>query len=235
MSRGAIPLSPSARTAGGTKTSRRSSSTAATIASATCSAGIVFSSRRQSGSLSRWWECRSLSTSPGIDGRHRDSGPRQLVAQRLGEAAVGGLGRAVDGAPGERAQAGARRDDDDVPARAVAHVAERGADRVDRAEHVDPHHLLGVLDRLVEEGPVVGEPGVGDEQLDAARLLDEALDGCRDRVAVGDVGRQDDRIAGQLGGERGQRRPRRARRARRVRRGRRAPPRSRARSPSKPR
>ena len=47
-------------------------------------------------------------------------------------------------------------------------------------------------------------PGVGDDQLEAARLRDEALDGGRDLLAVADVGGQGDCPRAELAGQRGE-------------------------------
>ena len=77
---------------------------------------------REAASASAWSE---VSTSPGKTVVTRDAGARELVAQRLGEALVGGLGGAVDGAPGEGAQRGARADHDDVAAAGVEHRHQR--------------------------------------------------------------------------------------------------------------
>jgi hypothetical protein len=113
--------------------------------------------------------------------------PGELVPQRLGVRALGRLRRAVGGGARERAQAGAARDDDDVAATGAEQVRQRRLDRVDRAEPVDARHLLDVLDRLLGDALVVGEPGVGDEEVDAAGLAREALDRRLDLGAVADV------------------------------------------------
>ena len=113
----------------------------------------------------------------GKDGGHRDPGARELMPQRLGEAAVGCLGGAVDGGPGEGANPGPRGQDHEVAAGPVEHVGERRADRVDGAEDVDPNHLLGALDLGVDERPVMGDAGVGHRQVEPLGPLREAVDG----------------------------------------------------------
>jgi hypothetical protein len=92
-----------------------------------------------------------------------------------------------------------------VSRRAVEHVGERRVHRVDGAEPVDPRHLLRLLDARVAQRPVVGDPGVRDEHVDAAGLGDEARHGVLDLAAVADVGGERDRVPGQrLGVARGQ-------------------------------
>jgi hypothetical protein len=112
------------------------------------------------------------------------SGARQLVSQRLGEAALGRLGRPVHGGPRERAQAGAARDDHDVPASAVEHAGQRGGDRVDGPQPVDPRHALDLVHVHVAERPVVRHPRVGDDDVHRAELGDRL----RHLTGVTDVG-----------------------------------------------
>jgi hypothetical protein len=63
--------------------------------------------------------------------------------------------------------------------------------QVHRAQPVDLSHPLGQLDVLVAERSVVGDPGVGDRQLQPAGLLDEPRDRVLHLAAVAHVGRQD--------------------------------------------
>ena len=56
------------------------------------------------------------------------------------------------------------------PLRAVDQMAERRLDRVDGAEPVHARHRLDALDVLRQERPVVGDAGVGDHEVEPARL-----------------------------------------------------------------
>ena len=83
----------------------------------------------------------------------------------------------------------------------VEHVRQRRADRVDRAEHVDPDHLLGSLDLGVGERAVVGDAGVGHHQVEPLGALREPVDGPLHLAALGDVGDQRQMRAGRALGE----------------------------------
>ena len=109
-----------------------------------------------------------------VDGRDRHAGAVQLVAERLGEAALRGLGAVVDGRGREAAHAAAGRDHHDVAAAALEHARERRPDGVDRAEPVHVVHVACLVERQLRERPVVGDAGVGDEHVDVAELLDRA-------------------------------------------------------------
>ena len=84
----------------------------------------------------------------------------------------------------------------------VEEVGEAVMDGVERAEPVHARHRLDVGQRLVAERAVVGDAGVGDEEVEAAGLRDEALEGVVDRAFVADVAGQHVVGAGQAGGER---------------------------------
>ena len=65
-----------------------------------------------------------------------------------------------------------------MPAAAGEQVRQRGADGVERAEPVDPRHRARRgSSGLVAERAVVRDAGVGDDQVEAAGRVDEAVDG----------------------------------------------------------
>ena len=143
VARGARPLRPSRRTNGGWWTARRSRSTARStvggqpVGARGRSAALVPVRQRvllvvvqRGGDLAR------------EHGRDRDAGAAQLVPQRLGEAALGRLRRAVARRPRERA-AGRRRRRRSRRGHGArsTRCAERRVDRVDGPEPVDARHL----------------------------------------------------------------------------------------------
>ena len=77
-------------------------------------------------------------------------------------------------------------------------VRQAEVDGVQRAVPVDLAHLQCLVERLVAEGAVVGDAGVGDEQLEAAGALREAVDGGLRGGGVGDVALEHVMLAGQL-------------------------------------
>ncbi len=141
-----------------------------------------------------------------VDEREADAGAVELVPQRLAERSLRRLRRAVDGGVGEGAHRRAGGDDHDVAAAGGDHRLQRRAHGPDGAEPVDRGHLLDPLGRQRAERAVVGDAGVGDDQLQPAGLAHEALDRLGDRRARGDVARQRQMAgAGQLARERLQR------------------------------
>jgi hypothetical protein len=116
----------------------------------------------------------------GIDHRQPDAGALELVAQRLAEAALRGLGGAVDGGAWKGADAGARGHDHDVPAPAREHARERRLDGVDRPQPVHPGQLVDQLGRHLRERHVMGDAGVGHQHVHVAARLERP----RDRLAV---------------------------------------------------
>jgi hypothetical protein len=76
-----------------------------------------------------------------------------------------------------------------VPCRRIC-----SADAVHDAENVDPEQCLEVLRSGLEQELDLGDPGVVDEDVDAAELARDPLEP-EDGVAVGDVGRDRDRPA----------------------------------------
>ena len=77
-------------------------------------------------------------------------------------------------------------------------VRQAEVDGVQRAVPVDLAHLQCLVERLVAEGAVVGDAGVGDQQLEAAGALREAVDGGLRGGGVGDVALEHVVLAGQL-------------------------------------
>ncbi len=90
------------------------------------------------------------------------------------------------------------------PRFALQQVRQAEVDGVQRAVPVDLAHLQRLVERLVAERAVVGDAGVGDEQLQAAGALREAVDGGLRGGGVGDVALEDVVLARELGGERGE-------------------------------
>jgi len=126
----------------------------------------------------------------GVHQRERHARTAQLVPQRLAEHALGRLGGAVYGCPGERAVGGARGEQHDVALGAVEQVGQRGVDGVDGAQPVHPRHALDGGQVHLAERPVGGHAGVGDDQVEAAGRGDEGLDGGGDGVGIGHIARQ---------------------------------------------
>ncbi len=126
----------------------------------------------------------------GVDEREPDAGVGQLVPQRLAERPLGRLRRAVDGGVGEGAHRRAGGDDRDVTVPGGDHRLQRRTDGPDGPEPVDRRHPLDQLRRQLAERAVVGDAGIGDDQLQPAGRGDEARDRRLDRRAVGDVARQ---------------------------------------------
>ncbi len=77
-----------------------------------------------------------------------------------------------------------------VPCRRIC-----SADAVHDAEDVDPEQCLEVLRIGLKQELDLGDPGVVDEDVDAAELARDPLDEPEDGVAVGDVGCDRDRPA----------------------------------------
>ena len=83
-----------------------------------------------------------------------------------------------------------------VPPRSLpAHLLRGRLDAVHDAEDVDPEQCLKVLRSGFKQELDLGDPGVVDEDVDAAELARGPLDEPEDGVAVGDVGRDRDRPA----------------------------------------
>jgi hypothetical protein len=83
--------------------------------------------------------------------------------------------------------AGDAGDVDDASAAAVEHVDDGGFAHVEGAGEVDAQDFVPVVDAHFPDGPVDGDAGVVDEDVEAAVLLDDLLDDALAVVGVADV------------------------------------------------
>lgn len=136
----------------------RGRSSANTTTSATSSAVIIPASasvvRPRPSS-----RAKSVATPPGQMFVQRIPPLAQLVVECAREAHLAELRGAVDGLVRQAAPAGLRCERDHV-ALAAEHVRQRRADRVHGPLQVHVEHLVEVLAREVEEGPVGADPRV---------------------------------------------------------------------------
>ena len=137
----------------------------------------------------------------GLDHRDAHVLGRDLLAQRLRERADRELRRVVDTGAGHRAAAGDRGDVDqvgDLP-RAVrggrGQVREGGVRDVQEPLDVEVDHPLPLLDGRVLDRPQQHDAGVVDHDVEAAELVDRALDRGDGLLALGHVGLDHERPA----------------------------------------
>ena len=176
--------------------------------------------------------CSSVSTQPGSTAVTRTPARRALLAERLGEPDDPPLGHVVDPAAHRGDSAGDRGDVDDVARARRAHDRQRRMGAVEEPEQVDVDHLPPLLGRRSGHRPEQHQPGVVDEDVEAAELVVGPRDEGVGLLLVGDIGldRQGGAIvagdpAGEIvdpvlatGGQRDARPPRRRARARSPRR-----------------
>ena len=118
----------------------------------------------------------------------RDAYSRAIELGRAEERRLGrGVGRLPDVA---HLADDARHEDDPAPA-AAHHAPARGAGAGDGAADVGRPELLEVLVLEAQEQAVDGDAGVGDEDVELAVALDDAVDRGVDRLGVGDVEARD--------------------------------------------
>ena len=118
-----------------------------------------------------------------------------IPSERVSDAATsvnaveGRLAGDVGGEPRRRALDPGAADVDDVPEPPLAHLREEGEDQPDRAEVVDGHGPLEIVQpvRGVVEAPPDRPAGVVDEHVDVIVLGENGFDGVLDRLLVGDV------------------------------------------------
>src|SRR6266550_7281738 len=122
----------------------------------------------------------------GIDGRQPDRATQQVLTERVGEAANGVLGRDIDRSVLVGLAARDRAHVDDVPTVADMRQAEAGHPE----QSVDvgfQHRVLIFFGRLPKGIAPEAEPGVVDEDVQAAELADRCLDESLAALSVGDV------------------------------------------------
>ena len=112
----------------------------------------------------------------------------ELARQRLGEADLAGLGRAVMDQFGIAATRAERRDDDDpAMARFGHHRCDPPGAMIEPVEMI-ADHPVPLLEAHIQEGHGFRDAGIGDEDVDRPELVDDPVDHRRDRIRIGDVG-----------------------------------------------
>ena len=92
-----------------------------------------------------------------------------------------------------------RGDHHDAPAAALEHVPQRGLGQVEGPGQVDVDHPAPVVVGHLEHGPVDGDAGVVDQDVQPAVLLDHLGDGAAAVVGGGDVAAVDGDVAVRVG------------------------------------
>ncbi len=179
------------------------------------SAGLAF---RPNGTIARSCSTRcsprlaiiSVSTTPGRDHVDRDAPAAHLTRQGAGQADQAGLGRAVvDLARGPQEGDHRGHEHDAAPVR-PHHGPEPTAHHPVDTRQVGVEDLVPRLLAHAQQEHVLGDPGVGDEDLDGAEGLLHGRERRLDLLGPPDVARHGkevrrvrDRLPGQLRGRRG--------------------------------
>src|SRR5262249_25946718 len=119
----------------------------------------------------------------------------EIDTEALEEGGQGRLGGAVGGARGEAADAGERRDTDQVPAASRDHLRQGGGERRDRTEGVDLQDRRDVAPGELRRVAGFSAARVRDDEVEGPKLLPRRLDGRDGRVRIGDVDLDDERAA----------------------------------------
>ena len=128
-----------------------------------------------------------LADEAGRDQRDADPARGEVGAQAEREAAQAELGRVVDGGAGAGRLARQRGDEDEVAGAALEHFREEGAGEQHRRLEVDAQGALHLLGGELGQPARAGQPGVGDEDVDARGRRGEALG----LTVLGEVGDDD--------------------------------------------
>jgi hypothetical protein len=138
----------------------------------------------------------------GIDPRRmRDADVHALVhqfeAQSVAELLDARFRRAIRGHPSRRGDGGGRGDEE-VVAFGGGDVRQRRVHRANDAHEIHGHHALQHFDRRDGHGAVRSDPGVGDDDVDAAECAHRPFDGARERRLIGDVAVEPDVLRTEL-------------------------------------